>query len=1211
MSQTDSTDRSTREILAVELGRLVEPLATAVETGPEGFERFLNQSGIGEALVGDDAAKLFDQLSQTTVEPLRTVRQELLVEEPSLDAVPPLLDALTTVFQGIADLSELSLDSPDVSEAGDRLLDYLVITYLHDYHPRWYGVLAVTEVVSGYETAAVPELDLTKLGDLLENPNDGIRSLLGWGTDGDFKLFVVLFHLQTLAWSKGIPASFEQPVDGDVARARAPLSTLTASAIKDTLANGERAPLYGVDDTDLLLHYPNYQDEILRIPFLSGPNGSVGVKVVPLPGVGDEHPGLAVFPYGVVSWNEEFDLGADWTASLSGAAKQDDWGISMVPKTDSWEPRFSVVAPDGTVIGGQVNAAADVSYEPSDDSSGADESDGLVLLGDPAASNLTLQSLAAALEFKYEGEEVELVFRMPATGGLSISPQGGFLQAVLPPDLGFDFDAEVGWSNLDGLFFGAGGTLSVSIPSHITLGPLTLREVYLAMSPSESGSITIEAATSPTLSLGPLTASVKRLGISAEISFPERQDGNMGALDVELGFRHPDGIALAVDSGPVTGGGLLRFEPENHRYVGGLELQFSTWGLSAVGLLKTKLPGTDGYSLLVLITADLPPIQLGFGFVLTGIGGLAGVHRGFKKKPLGKAVRSGNLDSVLFPENVVENADQIITDLRAIFPPKADRHVFGPMLRLGWGTPVIIQAELGVLVSLPDWKIALLGKFMVDLPDEEAALIDINLAVVGLLDIPGKRLEIDASLYDSRLVTWTLSGDMAMRLSWGADSRFMLSLGGFHPRYSPPKDFPELERVTASLSPRSGNPRLEYTGYLSVTPNTFQVGAGVVLHGKFGPAVVHGELSFDALFRFRPFGFVVDFFAKVSVRIKGKGLGLKLDGTLSGPQPYRVKGKLSIDILFISVTVKVDATFGSAGGSTELPTANVLPELVRALETPANWSAQKPEGGDQLVTLRDPDAGARKTEGEPERETLLAHPRGTLGVRQQVVPLGVDIEKYGNAKPANTRFLLSKLSVTGVGRDLGGQTALREKFAPAKFRKMSDSEKLESKAFEQLPAGRRVKNDVIHYAGRSDPSLLSWATLDYESSVIDAENENPRTTAADMVDSWDGRLDLSTGHELAEDSAVARGETRTSGPAQYANPEQSLSLSVSEEKFAVAWRETLARLDVDGNPPEGRTRVEAQDRLRAYVANDDDADEADLQVVGVQELANGQGGGSS
>jgi hypothetical protein len=451
---------------------------------------------------------------------------------------------------------------------------------------------------------------------------------------------------------------------------------------------------------------------------------------------------------------------------------------------------------------------------------------------------------------------------------------------------------------------------------------------------------------------------------------------------------------------------------------------------------------------------------------------------------------------------------------------------------------------------------------------------------------------------------------MAMRASWGSDSRFMLSVGGVHPKYTPPSDFPKLDRVKASLSPPGGNPRLEYTGYVAVTPNTFQVGAGALLHGTFGPATVHGELSFDALFKFNPFKFVVDFFAKLSVKIAGKGLGLELDGTLSGPQPYRVKGKLSIDIFLLSVTVSVDASFGESGGSESLPTATILPELVRELGQPANWAAQRPDTEGHLITLRDPTGKSEQQgTGSDSEGPLLAHPLGTLAVRQQVVPLGVTIEKYGNAKPKHDTYEITSLSITGISEDQAGPESLREKFAPAKFKQMSDSEKLQSEAFERLPAGRRVKNDFVHYAGADDASLLCWATLDYEASVIDEENPNYRTTAADVTGDWSTTLGLAYNNALAEQSAVATGETRTTGSAAYKTTPDGEQLSVSDQAYVVVRTATMERVPFDGNPKSGQTQTEARDALETYVESHDVSAD-DLQVVGVQEVAGSSGGNS-
>ena len=1182
MSGADGEQPGTTELLARELGRTVEPIANAAEEGPEGVATFLSDAGFDEAVAGEEADKLASALDSAIAEPAGVLAKTVLADEPSIDDLPAVIEAVASVFEGLRALDDLQLQNVEVDELGKLLLDHLLVTYLRNYHRSVHSYLSLLGVVEQSGGPGAGDLDLSIFPVAAKNPAKVPKEVFNWGSaQEDFLAFVVLYYLKEAFWDLGVPASIEGPPSGQV----------------ESLA--------GVNDiADLAVESESDLDPQLRVPIISfSDNGTrivAGFKLVPLPAKNDALPGVAVVPFGRVGSGTEVPLGR-FTFNVSGSGELGNRGFGIQP-TSGGSLDTRMVNLDQGSPPAKLHGEAGLEYTGSGDGS-------TTLLGKPGGTRLDMLSAGANAVVDYKGEDVIFKMELPTAGRFVVSPSGGFLEKVLTDDVEFDFGATVGYSTKDSLYFEGGGAIEATIPMQLDLGFASISELYLAVDPtSEDSDVAIEAATSPSITLGPLAGNVKRMGVQADLSFPEGQDGNLGPVDVELGFRPPDGIGLSVDAGPVSGGGFLVFEPEKHRYAGGLELQFSSWGLKVIGLLKTKVPGTDGYSLLLLVTADLPPVQLGFGFVMTGIGGLAGVHRSFKKKPLGKAVRSGNLDSVLFPENVVENSDQIITDLRTIFPPKADRHVFGPMIRLGWGTPVIVQAELGVLVAVPSWKIALLGKFMLDLPDEEVALIDINLAVVGVLDIPNKELAIDASLYDSRLVMWTLSGDMAMRASWGDDSRFMLSVGGFHPRYSPPKGFPKLDRVKASLSPPGGNPRLEYTGYVAVTPNTFQVGAGALLHGEFGPATVHGELSFDALFNFNPFEFVVDFYAKISVTIKGKGLGLELDGTLKGPQPYRVRGKLSIDILFISVTVKVDAKFGSSGGSTELPTADVLTELADELEKPANWSVQKPEGGRHLVTLRDPNAGS--DDNAPQGSgPLLAHPLGTMGVRQQVVPLGVPIEKYGNAKPTHQRFALSDLRVTGAGENLSGQTELREKFAPAKFEKMSDAEKLEAKAFEMLPAGRTVENGIVHYAGSDDASLLSWATLEYEASVVDEENEDYWTDLDAIDDSWDTRLDLAVSNELAEQSAVATAATRTTGEAAYRTDDTSKRIGVGDQQFVVVRRSDLRRVDFDGNPESGQTRVEARDAMRQYAAGHDVSRE-DLQVVGVQEIGGTGGGGS-
>src|ERR1044071_8048935 len=97
--------------------------------------------------------------------------------------------------------------------------------------------------------------------------------------------------------------------------------------------------------------------------------------------------------------------------------------------------------------------------------------------------------------------------------------------------------------------------------------------------------------------------------------------------------------------------------------------------------------GSKGFSLLIIITAEFGTgIQLGFGFTVLGLGGLLGLNRTMNLPALTEGVRSGSLNSLMFPKDPVANAPRIIADLRAMLPPYEGRFLIGPMAKLGWGT---------------------------------------------------------------------------------------------------------------------------------------------------------------------------------------------------------------------------------------------------------------------------------------------------------------------------------------------------------------------------------------------------------------------------------------------------------------------------------------------------------------------------------------------
>ncbi|MEF8856813.1 MAG: DUF6603 domain-containing protein, partial [Haloplanus sp.] len=772
----------------------------------------------------------------------------------------------------------------------------------------------------------------------------------------------------------------------------------------------------------------------------------------------------------------------------------------------------------------------------------------------------------------------------------------GFLSEVFPEGFGADFDLGLGWSTERGVHLDGSRTLERTLPMHLSLGEaLSFDDLSVGVSPDgETARIPVYVTATATATLGPVTATVERVGLEAEVSFPDA-GGNLGLLNVDLGFRPPTGVGLSVDANAVVGGGYLHFDPERERYAGSLTLKIGTLTLDAVGLLTTRLPdGRDGFSLLVLITGEFPPVRLGFGFTLNAVGGLLGVNRSTRVEPLRAGVKDDSIRSVLFPEDPVRNAPTLVSDLRRFFPPIRGRHVFGPMAELGWGTPTILRAQLGLLLELPSpVRLLVLGRIRAALPAEEETLLLLQMNALGVVDFDEGTAAVDASLYDSRVVTYPLTGDMAMRANWGDDPAFALSVGGFHPGFDPPPDFPRTRPVTVALA--SGeNPRLRLAGYFALTSNTAQVGATVDAYAAAGGFSVRGHLGFDALFQFDPFAFLVDIAAHVSVRGHGLSLGLGLEGSLEGPSPWRLRGKAYIDLFLFSATVRVDATIGDPAPSPRIPPAEVFEEFRAALRRPDNWSAQLPEGGDSLVTLR---------ELEPGETEVLAHPLGELSVLQRVVPMDVAIDRYGNAEPADFHtFRIESVAVDGqANEDLAG-TEREAEFAPAQFFDLTDGEKLSGSSFRRFHAGYRVTNGLFAYGGQpsSEDGALGPAvatqTLSYESSYVDEETDSTGPLFASTAPA--------TVAALSEASAVANCDAWTTGPKKF-RPESTVSVAVTDLRYTVVRTDTLDPVHETGIPTAWATYAEAKRARDAYVDADPDAD---VQVVAAHELTVGREG---
>ncbi|HZO08036.1 MAG TPA: DUF6603 domain-containing protein, partial [Myxococcota bacterium] len=715
-----------------------------------------------------------------------------------------------------------------------------------------------------------------------------------------------------------------------------------------------------------------------------------------------------------------------------------------------------------------------------------------------------------------------------------------FLGAILPKKGAVDFELGAGWSTTRGIYWRGGGGLELDIPVHASIGPVTIDRIHLGFG-AEDDALRLEASATLSASIGPVAITVERIGLKGLLT---TDGGNLGPVDLTLSFRMPSGLGVSIDAGPVGGGGFVSYDDATGRYSGALELQIFKYAVKAVGLLDTRVPGgSPAYSFVVLVTAEFNPIPLGWGFTLDGVGGIAGIHRRLDIEALRSRFVDGGIEHLLFAENPVRDAVAIISDLAAVFPPTLDHYVFGPMAKIGWA--YLITGELGIALELPSpARTMLFGRFHTALPREDAAIVELNLDVFGELDLPRGRLALDGRIRHSRVAAFPIEGELAFRFQLALPPRFLLSIGGFHPDFAAPADFPELQRITVPIG-MDGNPRLTLEGYLAVSSNTFQVGASASLYVSKAGFTLTGDVSFNALFTFLPFHFVADFSGKVALNRGSTQLAaIRLEAEISGTTPWRVHGEACLEIRFLpDICVGFDARFG-VDVRELLEAIDPWPALKAAIELGSSWVPRETTSLPRGITL----VGAGSA-------GAFLDPASALSVRQSVVPLQRRITRVGEAAVANgeARFDVTEVA---IGADAVGHAPVQELFAAAHYEAMSDDEKLARPSFESMDAGLAVTGDGLALGA------AVGAPVEYETQILDSAFENVRLPGFHVAT---GLFQVAA----LDRAAAGRAPRRKSGPAAFSplRPTRPL-VDARPDRFGIVSAVDLALRDDLAAPGE-------------------------------------------
>ncbi|QES38586.1 hypothetical protein DEJ48_38890 [Streptomyces venezuelae] len=497
---------------------------------------------------------------------------------PPAQGPPPLLD-------DPAFWNSLAQDVPNL----------LIARYLSRRQPKLWGLLRFTGIATAEVQPATPTrgsyrrdtVHWARVATLASDPGKLFAEVYGWG--GTFDDVRFLTGLGELCACFGLPAGLGP----------APSAALDPYWVPDAPA---RARIVQLD-------IPLHRDIVEAGPSVVMLLAALAVVPIPPPaafGTSTADPvGFSVFPMVSGDLTETIRITDALSLSFTGGFEASG-GIRVEIR-----PTGAGIATSG--VTGRMAAAVRLDAMPA-----------LPWLLFGARDSTRMELGAAHLALGVRGTPPDLDIDIEAAADrvalvVDFGEGDGFLQKALGrKPLRFDFGAGVGWSRSAGFRFIGQATLDVTLAVHLSiLGVVDVEniQVVLGVQPG-TGRAALTVALSGRLSLGPVRAVVERVGLRAELEArrPPAPPGNLGGADLAFRFKAPDGAGLSLDATAVRGGGYIRLDEARGLYVGILQLEIQNrFTVTAIALITTKLPdGAPGFSLLVIIAAEFPGIQLGF-----------------------------------------------------------------------------------------------------------------------------------------------------------------------------------------------------------------------------------------------------------------------------------------------------------------------------------------------------------------------------------------------------------------------------------------------------------------------------------------------------------------------------------------------------------------------------------------------------------------------
>jgi hypothetical protein len=731
-------------------------------------------------------------------------------------------------------------------------------------------------------------------------------------------------------------------------------------------------------------------------------------------------------------------------------------------------PSFgALISTSGVQPIGDVGFQFEISKEWPDAPSTAGSSDSTVSFRATqiaAGAQISLEDLSASVRME--------------KGELAIG--GGHWLLDYIPSLRFTFDLSASAGVLGGIQFtgGAGGDVLIPVNTRVPffVGAMTVQAIHVRSfigADAKTSGVTLEGTANLSVDLfHVLSAQVSGLGASYSIGTAPQGDGNVGGV-----ARHgwnavlPSGAGLAISAWKITGGGALFFDSVKDILSGAIELDVAgLFSLKGIGIYQ-RPTSTATNSWLALVTMEFPANES--AFMLEGVGLLYGSDRGTSPEAFLAAIGNGNLSALLFGADLTKNAATYIAALETLFPAQKGISVVGILAKLSAAADMI-TLSLGVIIEYSPSAIIhtyIIGRLIAVCPPPEGGVkpdpkkvpLYIQADGVAFWDSATDTLDLRIQLNNSRIWGGELSGGASIfhspkRIDLPVHGTYV-SVGGFHPDYTPPPSIYVPARLTLAVS-KGDHLKIQVQAYVAFTPSSIQVGIGGRLEAHLYGFGIRGQFNIDTLFGFDG-NYSIGVSASVELLLGSETLAaVAFSGKLTGTGPTVLSGKVSVHFLFwtLSKSGSINLTDGDRHTP---PDPDVAAAVAAAVNDSRNWENSGAPG----LTL-----------SGRQRDGVFLSPNAPIRFRQAVVPLNIAIQRFGSARLGAPQTL--HIDHVKAGTTELTTQPVQNDFALGMFLDLTQEQMLATQGFETRDAGVEISRPFASGAAISTGDDFEEIMLD-------------------------------------------------------------------------------------------------------------------------------------